>query len=273
MTAKLEVGNVFGKLTLVRYLSKSESPRGKASWLCKCSCGREHVTDKTRLTKGISRRCRPCSDLSSGESRRCAHHSKVRSKEYSAWSNMKNRCLNPSYYLFHRYGGRGISVCDSWLNSFVSFHDDMGSAPSKGHSLDRIDNEKGYSISNCRWATEVTQSNNRSDNVLIDLNGKSMSIADWCRELGLNYATIQARLKRGTPHAIALTKGKHKGKFKYVTPDKEFDTVKSASEFYGVKLNTASNRFSSKHYKGWDKVICNEWLKAGKIIKTTHKDI
>ena len=252
MSLNLKVGDKFSELTLVEFLPKSKTNR--TSWLCMCSCGNPHTTDSTRLTKGLSKTCRPCSDIKSGESRRCDHRDKLKSKEYRAWSGMKNRCNNPKYELFHRYGGRGIEVCYSWKISFESFINDMGEAPSKSHSLDRIDNDKGYSKQNCRWTTSVTQGNNRSDNVMLTYNNKTQTIAQWCKELSLSYEMVRARLKRGHSVEVALSLGGMPLSSIYRTPAGDFTTIKEAAEHHQVKGNTASNRFASSHYKGWDKV-------------------
>lgn len=76
---------------------------------------------------------------------------------------MKQRCLNPNNNQFHNYGARGITVCDRWLDSFENFYNDMGEPPTSSHSLDRIDNDRGYSPDNCRWATPSEQTYNRRD--------------------------------------------------------------------------------------------------------------
>ena len=207
MTKVISIGDVFGELTAVRYDSASESRSGKSSWVCVCTCGNNHVTDAPRLIKGISKMCRPCSDVMSGITRRNEFSSRTHKKEYNAWSMMKNRCNNEEYYLFHRYGGRGIKVCNDWANSFEVFVKDMGRAPSKEHSLDRVDNDKGYEKGNCRWATGFIQQNNRSNNVMLEFNGKSQTIAQWCRELDLSYEMVRARLKRGCSHESALAGG------------------------------------------------------------------
>lgn len=96
-----------------------------------------------------------------------AYHGMAKSPENTAWSNMKTRCYNKNTGRYHSYGGRGITVCDEWLNSFSKFYQDMGDKPNPKDSLDRIDNNKGYSKENCRWTSDVIQCRNqgiRKDN-------------------------------------------------------------------------------------------------------------
>lgn len=127
------------------------------------------------------------------------------SKEYEAYHAMINRATNTNYYYYHRYGGRGIRVCDRWLESFENFYTDMGNAPSKDHSLDRVDNSKGYSPDNCRWATKKEQAENRDCSKLLEFNGKVHTQQEWGRITGIGGLTILKRLKRGWTIEKALT--------------------------------------------------------------------
>ena len=116
--------------------------------------------------------------------------------EYFIWIQMKQRCNNPNHKRYKDYGARGISVCKKWMDSFESFIKDVGWRPSKELSIDRIDNSKGYEPSNVRWATSKQQSQNRDHVTLVDHNGKSTSLKDYCKLNNLNYGTVKSRIER-----------------------------------------------------------------------------
>lgn len=116
---------------------------------------------------------------------------------YYIWANMKYRCLNPNDKSYRYYGGRGIKVCDRWLdkeNGFINFLTDMGLRPSSGHSLDRIDPTGNYCPENCRWATYKEQANNRTNSHIITFNGKTQPLLNWAEELGIGYEKLFSRL-------------------------------------------------------------------------------
>ncbi len=134
----------------------------------------------------------------------CASSIKGRTTEYRAWESMKYRCLRPTHKFYRLYGGRGIKICDRWINSFQNFLEDMGHKPTPKHSLDRIDNDKGYFPENCRWATKREQVRNRSDNVWVSLEGKTLMLIDWAKLTGVNFNTIKTRLRRGWSEEKAI---------------------------------------------------------------------
>ena len=117
--------------------------------------------------------------------------------EYLAWQSMKRRCFNSNHKDYPDWGGRGITVCDRWLNSFENFLADMGSRPTAKHSLDRIDNDSDYSVENCRWATEAEQQNNKRTNHLITIDDVTSTITQWTKKMGYGEMIIYNRLKRG----------------------------------------------------------------------------
>lgn len=116
--------------------------------------------------------------------------------EYRAWKGMKARCNSPSRNV-GTYKNLGITVCAEWVNSYEKFYEDMGDRPSSKHSLDRIDNSKGYSRENCRWATQKTQCSNRGDfNKVFAHNGEEMHLKAWAEKLGIKYTTLYQRIYR-----------------------------------------------------------------------------
>ncbi len=132
--------------------------------------------------------------------------------EYTIWAGMIQRCYNPKGRHFHRYGGRGIIVCDRWRKSFVDFFADMGPRPSTKYSLDRYPNNDGnYEPGNVRWATPEEQANNRRDNKHIEFEGRSLTLVELADELGFSKNIIERRVKDGctTRESLARTWGTH----------------------------------------------------------------
>lgn len=123
------------------------------------------------------------------------YNGEYNSPEYRTWSNMLTRCYNPNYYLYHRYGGRGISVCQRWQHSFSNFLEDMGKRPGPKYSIDRIDCDGDYSPENCRWATQKQQMRNCSINRwLTDSDGETLCIKDMAKKHGIKPTTLHMRL-------------------------------------------------------------------------------
>jgi len=118
-------------------------------------------------------------------------------KTYRAWVNMKGRCLNSKHAGFADYGGRGIGICERWM-SFENFLADMGEAP-EGMTLDRERVNEGYKPDNCRWATAKQQANNRRNNIVIELEGRSQTLSAWAQEFNLPFPTVYGRFAKGYP--------------------------------------------------------------------------
>jgi len=125
--------------------------------------------------------------------------------EYYVWMTMKSRCLTVTHAQYKNYGGRGITVCNEWL-SFEFFFKDMEQRPSSLHSLDRIENDKGYFKTNCRWALKEVQDNNKRTNVFIEFKGEKMTISQWAKKINLNVDTLWKRLNVGWSIEKCLTK-------------------------------------------------------------------
>lgn len=126
------------------------------------------------------------------------------SPTYNSWRHMIERCGNPNARNYKFYGGRGITVCARWRDSFVNFLADVGERP-QGTMIERINGELGYFPSNVRWATMGEQCRNRRSNVMLTFNGQTMCMNDWSQKIGINRLTLFNRLKNGMSVSDALT--------------------------------------------------------------------
>jgi len=196
-------GEQFGRITV---LHRAENRGKQTFWLCECSCGSTKEICAYNLTKGLTKSCGCLSAEMIGE--RSRTHGMTESREYQIWLGMKARCHTESNRAYKYYGAKGVSVCDAWFNSFEQFLADMGVAP-EGASIDRVDVRGNYEPSNCRWATAEEQANNKSNNRRITWQGKTMTAAQWGRELGLKQHTILRRLRDGwtVPRALTVKNG------------------------------------------------------------------
>lgn len=199
--SRMQAGEVYGRLTTIRRMGAAAS--GAQLWLCRCKCGTEKVVQVGNLRNGDTKSCGCYTrELTA---RLFTTHGMSGSAEYKTWICMKDRCTRPNNKDYRDYGGRGITVCERWIHSFENFLADMGNKPSKHHSIDRIDNDKGYEPGNCRWATQREQHNNRRSNVILEFNGIRNTVVGWTRALGFGEWTIYTRLKRGWPVDKTLT--------------------------------------------------------------------
>ncbi len=190
-------GNKYGRLTAVGPAGKTKSR--SIIWQCICDCGTITHVPISSLRSGHTKSC-GCLGI---DRRRDANikHGQSNSEEYKIWASMIQRCTKN-----RPYGINGISVCQRWKGSFENFFADMGQRPSANHSIDRIDNTGNYEPANCRWADAKTQANNTKRNVWLTHNGVKKTVAQWSRELGIAYTTINNRLARGVAPGLALIK-------------------------------------------------------------------
>lgn len=170
--------------------------------VCVCDCGKVAVASLWHMKSGHAASCGCYHEERRVEAK--TTHGKCRTPEHSAWAAMKQRCTDRNCSSFHRYGGRGIAVCDEWINSFDAFLLDMGPRPSARHSLDRKDNNLGYSKDNCRWATHPEQCSNRSTSVVLEFYGKRMSITEWSAISQVPASAVYSRISRGWPPKVAM---------------------------------------------------------------------
>ncbi len=197
MSKKIEmIGKRFGNLVVIAEGEKSTNHR-EFRWICRCDCG--------NITQSISG-----FDLRSGHTKSCGclhlekmkdvktTHGKSSSRLYHIWQNMRARCNRPSSQFYSCYGGRGITVCEEWRNSFETFYEwAMANGYSDDLTIDRINNDGNYEPSNCRWATQERQNRNTRKNVFLSVNGITKTISEWAKETGVSYSTISWRYKQG----------------------------------------------------------------------------
>lgn len=195
MTAGL-LGKKFGN-----WLCIWDSPI-KGQVLCRCVCLKDKMVWLSGLKSG---KTKSCGCVSYAERAIKSTKSKgIYPSEWSSWHHAKQRCTNSSQDSYHRYGGRGIKMCDRWMNSFDNFLKDMGPRP-PGTSLDRKNNSKDYEPGNCRWATREEQHNNTRRNVFLDFNGRRMTVSQWARFLKIPAQCLFNRLGYGWSVKKALT--------------------------------------------------------------------
>lgn len=168
------------------YIGKDRQPKLKRK--CICKCGKIVWVQVHSLRTNATKSC-GCIKKDFPMART---HGLSNTKEYRAYHLMKNRCYNPKLEHYAGYGGRGIKMCDRWLQSFENFYEDMGDAPTSKHTLDRKENDKDYSKENCQWATWTQQANNKRNNRIHTYNGVRYSQREFAQFLGVKYNTMKA---------------------------------------------------------------------------------
>lgn len=176
-------GRMFGEWTV---LSEAPARAHKRRWYCRCSCGEERAVYQCGLLYGTSRSCNL-------PSRHAPQKSNM--PGFTSWTSMIQRCTNPSHVYYSSYGGRGVKVCDRWIESFWNFYEDMGPRPD-GKSLDRLDPNGNYEPGNCRWATPSQQQSNQRRSRSLVVEGKRVGISELATALGLTYPTVHSRLSK-----------------------------------------------------------------------------
>ena len=163
----------------------------RSHYRCQCVCGVERVVNASNLRRGLSTGCGCRADAST--SVRSRTHGMSETALYQVWRTMKQRCDKPNFKQYKDYGGRGIKVCARWY-SFEKFLEDMGEPPTNEHTLERIDNGKGYEPGNVVWASVTTQARNKRNNVRFELDGISLTMQEWAERLGVKKATLASRI-------------------------------------------------------------------------------
>lgn len=179
----IKKGDKYNKLTAIKFSHKDK--KSCQFWLFRCDCGNEKVIWVNNVKRGNTKACGCLYKI----------HGKTKTETFKSWGDLRQRCLNKNDINYKNYGGRGITVCEEWLN-FENFYKDMGDRP-EGKSIDRINNDGNYCKENCRWATPKEQSNNRRSNHFITYKNKTQTISQWSEELRIKCGYISTRLHRG----------------------------------------------------------------------------
>lgn len=180
---------VFGKLTVVR-LDEKRTNSGRIKWIVKCQCGNEKSTQAINLKSGDTTSC-GCVHKEQLGARKFKHGGSS-SSEYASWCSMLTRCRNPNIDCFIHYGGRGITVCERWLD-FANFVKDMGKKPNKNFTLERVNTNGNYEPDNCRWASQAEQVRNTRSNIRIG----DKILVDIARDMNVSPSTLYGRIRKG----------------------------------------------------------------------------
>lgn len=193
-------GKTFGKLFVVE---RDPDKKSRPYWLCKCECGTIVSVKGSSLSGGLTNSCG------------CLRHTTIhgdsvggkRTRLQRIYHTMISRCTNINSTGYNNYGGRGISVCHQWLNSYMDFKQwALANGYVDNLSIDRIDTNGDYEPNNCRWSTKAEQNNNKRNHILITLNGRTQNAKQWADELGVCYSTVVSRYHKGLPAKDILAK-------------------------------------------------------------------
>jgi hypothetical protein len=193
------IGRRFGEMVVIAFSPETSKRAGRTYWRIRCDCGKEFDKQWASIRDGI--RCGRCKPITHGDARRGAA-----TTEFVTWRCMIGRCTTPTNDDFHHYGGRGIKVCERWINSYPNFLADMGRKPTPKHSIERKDANGDYEPLNCIWALQVDQVRNRRNTLRVEFKGRTMSLADAAEQAGFTRNLVYVRIsKLGWSAEQALT--------------------------------------------------------------------
>ena len=186
-------GQKFGKLTVIRRVGSDS--HGQSLWECKCECGNIIITRGNSLRQNMSKSCGCTRKKSLREAK--SKHGMYNTRLFSIWNGMKFRCHNPNHKDYKDYMGKGVTICEEWDNDFLSFYNwAMANGYKDNLSIDRIDVNGNYEPSNCRWADDYIQANNRTNNRFVTYHGETDTITNMCKKLNVNLKTIYGRVQK-----------------------------------------------------------------------------
>lgn len=200
------IGKRYNRIMVIGYPDEVITKSDKYKVMCQCDCGKIWAVGAAEIKRDNTKSCGCLKRENSAK--RFMKHGKKHTRLYSIWQCMKGRCNYPSHEHYQNYGGRGIKICDSWNGDFMSFYDwAMSNGYSDDLSIDRKDNDKGYSPDNCRWATSKEQTANRRKTTIgskvgiratitISYLGEEKTIPEWAEQYGLTYEILRKRLRK-----------------------------------------------------------------------------
>ncbi|MBU2704099.1 hypothetical protein Ga0466249_005252 [Sporomusaceae bacterium BoRhaA] len=206
-------GQKFGRLTAIERAGVDRY--GKILWLFSCNCGNQCIALGNSVRLGYKKSCGCIAKENAIKlSKKNITHGLTGTRLFVIWTNMINRCYSPKNKFWHIYGGRGITVCDEWRSNpqaFVNWAIDNGYEDDL--TIDRKNNNNGYSPDNCRWATQIEQANNQRSNRMITAFGKTKTAQQWADGIGIQRSTLVSRIDHGwTPESALSISIKSKGK-------------------------------------------------------------
>jgi hypothetical protein len=205
-------GREFNRLTVLGYAGKNK--HNNNLWNCRCKCRNEIIVESHSLICGNTKSCGCLQkekatitllnmSMTHGLSRDKNHQ---KTRLYRIWAGIRTRCLNSNDKTFKNYGQRGICICNEWKNNFKVFHDwAIANGYSDNLTIERINNDGDYEPSNCKWADDIEQANNKRTSRIITFNGMAKTLSQWAKYYNINYNMLFERLKRGWTFEKAIT--------------------------------------------------------------------
>lgn len=225
------IGKKFGKLTVLKFLGFIKT---KSIYECLCDCGNIKIVKRNSL---VSEHTKSCGCLEKGRKT----HGKRHTNLYNRWLNMKDRCNNENNSHFKYYGGKNIKLCEKWENNFMAFHDWAINNGYKKHlSIERKNNDLGYSEENCEWIPKEMQSKNKTNNIIIDFNGERMLLIDFAIKHNMVPSSVYGRYAKGKRGEELIKKSKVMIKNNI---NGELLTFKTISKKYGIPEPTLRDRY------------------------------
>ena len=182
-------GNRYGRLVVVNRAENKlgKNGRTRTMWNCVCDCGNAVIVEASHLKSGHSKSCGCITKK----------HGMFGTRIYKIWDSMKQRCFNKNHSEYKNYGGRGITICDEWIQNFQSFYNwAMANGYRDDLTIDRKDVNGNYCPENCRWADDIVQHNNTRVNRYIEFKGETHTMAEWARIKGMKYVTLNTRINK-----------------------------------------------------------------------------